>query len=226
MHFAPSLPTRSLCSLLLSPSLSAHLTAGRDACWGRDAIERDVSGHSGHPLGWGDSPGQRQGCDGGARRTSRARGVGGERGSARAAVLGCVGCRLWGSPGSLQKGAWAPKFAPVPRTPPAPPGVCRGSLECWGCKGSQGTRGEHPPCPDREHRTANREWPGRTRRRMEANGVSSACWVPSAVQHQRRGRWTLDAGTALDTGQGGLGKRSLPSGGPVRPCRPCGFPVQ
>lgn len=41
---------------------------------------------------------------------------------------------------------------------------------------------------------------GKTRTRMEANGVS--CWMPSAVQHQRRGRWMLDAGTALDTGQG------------------------
>lgn len=31
--------------------------------------------------------------------------------------------------------------------------------------------------------------PGKTRTRMEANGVS--CWMPSAVQHQRRGRWML-----------------------------------
>lgn len=199
MHFAPSLPTRSLCSLLLSPSLSAHLTAGRDACWGRDTIERDVSGHSGHPLGWGDSPGQRQGCDGGARRTSRARGVGGERGSARAAVLGCVGCRLWGSPGSLQKGAWAPKFAPVPRTPPAPPGVCRGSLECWGCKGSQGTRGEHPPCPDREHRTANREWHGQGHSlagpgegwRLMGYQVHAGCQAPCSTRDGDAGRWML-----------------------------------
>lgn len=37
---------------------------------------------------------------------------------------------------------------------------------------------------------------------MEANRVASTCWMPSAVQHQRRGRWTLDAGIVLDAGQG------------------------
>lgn len=152
------LPAHS--ALSFSPPRSLLTSPPVGLCVGEGMPERDVSGCSRHPLGWGDGSGQRQGCDGGARRTRRARGVGGEPGSARVAVLGCAGCRLWGSPGSLQKGAWAPKFAPVPRTPPAPPGVCRGSLECWGCKGSQDTPGEHPPCPDREPRTANREWHG------------------------------------------------------------------
>ena len=41
---------------------------------------------------------------------------------------------------------------------------------------------------------------------MKANGVSSACWMPSAVQHQTRGRWML---AQRWTPGKGLGKEDL-----------------
>lgn len=92
------LPLSAYPLTLLSPSLpsfSAFTPPPVGLRVGEGMPERDVSGCSGHPLG-GDGPVRSKGCDGGAWRTSRARGWGGEPGSARAAVLGCAGCHLWG----------------------------------------------------------------------------------------------------------------------------------
>lgn len=121
LHFPPSLPTLSLCSLLSPPhSLLTSLPVGA-VCWGRDARERFFKALRA-PASVGGSPGQRQGCrcDGGGEDQAWWNGTrdgGGEPGLAGAAVLGGAGGCRRGSAGSLQKGALAPKFAPAPGDP-------------------------------------------------------------------------------------------------------------
>lgn len=125
--------------------------------------ERDFSRRFGPRPVWGAAAvrGKGVGVMGGGEDQAWWNGTrdgGGDPGLAGAAVLGGAGGCRRGSPGSLQKGALAPKFAPAPGDPTNSSWLLQWKSRMLRLRGELGhPPGQHPPCTDRELRPGSAE---------------------------------------------------------------------